>query len=103
MYPNAPKASDGNEVALGSSVLGANVSFCKAASMLEVVGVCVIPEEGRTSRVLPKDSCPAIGESEKNCCCITGSTEAATELVDNATLRSTFKAIQSLRSHNGKW
>lgn len=72
-------------------------SFCKAASMLEVVGVCaMVLGAGRISNVL-KVSCPAIGERVKNCCCIIGSTDAATELVERATLRSTLTAIQSLQ------
>lgn len=37
-----------------------------------------------------------MGDSVKYCCCITGSTEAATELVESATLRRTLTAIQSL-------
>lgn len=43
-----------------------------------------------------KLSWPAMGDNEKNCCCMTGSTDAATELVESATLRRTFTAIQSL-------
>ena len=38
-----------------------------------------------------------MGEREKNCC-ITGSTEAATDVVDNATFLKTLTAIQSLCS-----
>ena len=65
--------------------------------MLDVVGVCAIAVAGRTSTVVfGKLSWPGIGESEKNCCCMTGSTDAATELVESATLRSTLSAIQSL-------
>ena len=60
----------------GSSAL-TKVSACSAASMLDVVGVCAIID-GRTSNGLPKFSCPSMGESEKNCCCIMGSTDAAT-------------------------
>jgi hypothetical protein len=52
--------------------------------------------EGRTSIPPVKLSCPDMGDIEKNCCCITGSTEAATELVDNATFLRTLTAIQSL-------
>lgn len=73
------------------------VSACSAASMLDVVGVWIIPFGRPTSRLCPKLSCPAMGESVKNCCCITGSTEAATELVERATVRSTLRAIQSLK------
>lgn len=37
-----------------------------------------------------------MGDKVKNCCCMTGSTDAATELVDKATLLKTLTAIQSL-------
>ena len=57
--------------------------------MLVVVGVCAIV-------VFGKLSWPGIGESEKNCCCTTGSTDAATEFVESATFLSTLSAIQSL-------
>lgn len=67
--------------------------------MLDVVGVLAINCCGRTSMAL-KFSCPAMGDNEKNCCCITGSTDAATELVESATLRSTLTAIQSLQRHS---
>lgn len=50
---------------------------------------------GRISKEL-KLSWPGIGERVKNCCCIIGSTEAATEFVESATLRRTLTAIQSL-------
>ena len=90
-------ASGPKVVAEGSRV-PAKVSACSAASMLDVVGVCAIEGAGRTSKVvLGKLSCPGMGDSEKNCCCMTGSTDAATEFVDNATLRRTLSAIQSLR------
>ncbi len=96
MYVSGPKASVEKEVEVGSREEGAKASFWRAASILEVVGVWAIAAVGRTSRPPPKFSCPAMGDKEKNCCCITGSTDAATELVDNATLRRTFNAIQSL-------
>jgi hypothetical protein len=38
-----------------------------------------------------------MGDKEKNCCCITGSTDAATEFVESATLLKTLTAIQSLQ------
>ena len=47
--------------------------------------------------VLEKLSWPGMGDSEKNCCWTTGSTEAATELVESATFRRTLSAIQSLQ------
>lgn len=89
------KASEPKELEVGSNE--PNVSACSAASMLDVVGVCAIMP-GRTSKGLPKLSWPAIGDSVKNCCCIMGSTDAATEFVDSATLRRTFSAIQSLQA-----
>ena len=33
------------------------------------------------------------------CCCMTGSTDAATDVVESATFRKTFNAIQSLHGH----
>ena len=63
---------------------------------LDVIDVCTIMP-GRMSSRLPEVSWPAMGDSEKNCCCIMGSTDAATEFVDNATFRRTLSAIQSLR------
>jgi hypothetical protein len=33
------------------------------------------------------------------CCCMTGSTDAATDVVESATFRKTFNAIQSLYEH----
>lgn len=83
-----------NVVEVGSRLLP-KVSAWRAASILDVVGVVIIAFP-RTSNGFPKLSCPAIGDSEKNCCCITGSTDAATEFVDSATFLSTFNAIQSL-------
>ena len=60
--------------------------------MLDVVGVSLSIVDG----VGPAYSWPFIGESVKNCCWMTGSTDAATEFVERATLRRTFNAIQSL-------
>lgn len=54
---------------------------------------------GRISKEL-KLSWPGMGERVKNCCCIIGSTEAATEFVESATLRNTLTAIQSLKDED---
>ena len=82
-----------NDVAVGSSVLDGKGSL-SAASMLDVVGVWLI-WEGRSSG-WGNDSWPAMGDRVKKACCTTGSTDAWTELVESATLRRTFRAIQSL-------
>ena len=95
MYDRDPYASELKADELGSRDPEGKGSFCKAASMLDVVGVCAIKCCGRTSMEL-KFSWPAIGDRVKNCCCITGSTDAATEFVDKATLLRTLTAIQSL-------
>jgi hypothetical protein len=51
----------------------------------------------------PVNSCPGMGErAMAYCCSCTGSTEAWTELVDKATLRKMFRAIQSLRDRKVK-
>lgn len=96
MYDNGLYASGLKEVDEGSMEPAGKGSFWRAASILEVVGVTAIICCGRTSKAL-KDSCPGIGDRVKYCCCITGSTEAATEFVDSATLLRTFTAIQSLK------
>jgi hypothetical protein len=40
-----------------------------------------------------------MGERVIKCCCMTGSTDAATDVVESATFRKTFNAIQSLQGH----
>jgi hypothetical protein len=43
-----------------------------------------------------------MGERVIKCCCMTGSTDAATDVVESATFRKTFNAIQSLQDmHSG--
>ena len=78
--------------------------------MEEVVGVWLViiadvdgwGPAGAAVAPSAKFSWPFIGESVKNCCWITGSTDAATEFVESATLRRTFRAIQSLRNRDKK-
>ena len=41
-----------------------------------------------------------MGERVIKCCCMTGSTDAATDVVERATFRKTFNAIQSLRGQH---
>jgi hypothetical protein len=50
--------------------------------------------------LLPKESCPIMGERVIKCCCMTGSTDAATDVVESATFRKTFNAIQSLQGQH---
>lgn len=65
IYVSGPKASEANEVEVGSREFGAKESFWRAASMLEVVGVWFIaPAVDRTSRPPPKCSCPSMGDKE---------------------------------------
>ncbi len=52
-----------------------------------------------STMVLRKLFWPAMGDSEKDCCCTTCSTDAATKVVDRATLRRSFSAIQLLDGH----
>jgi len=74
-----------------------------AANMLDVVGVFkpIIPWGARSREA--KLSWPAMGDMLKNCCCITGSTDAATELVDKATARRTVSDIQSSKKSFNIW
>ena len=98
MYDMEPYASGLKPEFDPSREPAGNGSCCRAASILDVVGVWAMAfGGGRISNAL-KLSWPAIGDRVKKFCCITGSTDAATELVDKATLLRTLTAIQSLKT-----
>lgn len=71
----------------------------RAESILDAIGVCAMPCESKPlPRCVPKlvGNWLGLGERARSCCWITGPTDAATELVERATLRRTFRAIESL-------